>query len=85
MKTEWYKHLTREEQKEFKDLIRAGYRIIERLEEIVREKKTQVLKEITSDKSFDTPAWSEKIAHRLGKVEAYEGIIDLLDLGGKDV
>jgi hypothetical protein len=78
MKTSWTKHLKDPAEKAlFEQQVIAAKTVLERLAEIIQFRREHI--EFSSD--FETPAWSEKHAHNLGRAHSYKEILDLLTIG----
>jgi hypothetical protein len=81
MKTEWTKHLHEEEEKiKFQKRVQSAKEVLDRLKDLVNEYERGLDRSEMSAKSYDTPNWEFKQAHKNGYREALNNIKTLIDL-----
>ncbi len=80
IKTEWFKGTSSEEDKEIiRRVVLSNTVFSDMLGDILRSRIESDIRKMRSE-SFESPAWSEKMGHHLGKQEAYDSILSLLPL-----
>ena len=80
MITAWTNHLkTSEEKERFEQLFRNSSSVLERLEELVKSDLNGLERSETDIKSYDSPSWSHKQAHKNGAREAFNTILKLIN------
>lgn len=79
LSTTWFKHLPKDEQDEFAELVRSNTRVLSRLLDILTENlDTLEIKEVKED-TYRDPSWAFYQAHLNGKRAAYKEIRKLLE------
>jgi len=79
MITDWFSHLPKEKQEEFKNTVLGSKIVLDRLKEICYN-RLYALKEKPSEADYDTPSWSFKQAHRNGRIDELSQLIKLLTI-----
>lgn len=80
IKAEWFKGISSEEDKDrIRRLVLSNTLFSDKLAEIIQHRIDADVRKMGSE-SFESPAWSEKMAHHLGKQKAYQNLLDLLPL-----
>ncbi len=81
---DWTKHLkTEEEQKKFESSLRSSRFVLERLEEILRERLDNVEATELKIDEYDNASWSSKQAHRNGQRSELKQILRLINLDNR--
>ena len=73
------KGLETQRKKEIKEAYIASHTIRERLRSVLHEELDDSIKAMSKQVSFESPAWSEHQAFRLGEQEAIRKVIALLE------
>jgi len=76
MKITWVNHLPKDQQEDFKKQVRSARDVLERLKQILQEKKTEVV--LSTD--YDNPSWAYKQADRNGYDRALTEVINLINM-----
>ena len=76
MKTTWFTHLPKDQQEGFKKQVLSSRDVLERLQKIMEDKKTEVV--LSTD--YDNPSWAYKQADRNGYDRALTEVINLLTM-----
>lgn len=76
MKLNWFSHLPKDQQEDFKKQIRSATDVLERLAQILQEKQTEVV--LSTD--YDNPSWAYKQADRNGYDRALTEVINLINV-----
>lgn len=76
MKTNWFNNLPKDQQEGFKKQVRSARDVLERLEQILQEKKTEVV--LSTD--YDNPSWAYRQADRNGYDRALTEVINLINM-----
>jgi hypothetical protein len=76
MKLNWFNHLPKDQQEGFKRQVRSARDVLERLEQLLQEKKTEVV--LSTD--YDNPSWAYKQADRNGYDRALTEVINLINM-----
>jgi hypothetical protein len=76
MKTTWFTNLPKDQQEGFKKQVLSSRDVLERLTEILEDKKTEVV--LSTD--YDSPSWAYKQADRNGYDRALTEVINLLNM-----
>lgn len=76
MKTSWFTHLPKDQQEGFKKQVLSSRDVLERLQKIMEDKKTEVV--LSTD--YDNPSWAYKQADRNGYDRALTEVINLLTM-----
>lgn len=81
---DWTKHLkTEEEQKKFESSLRSSRFVLERLEEILKERLDNIEGYELSVNEYDNASWSSKQAHRNGQRSELKNILRLINLDNR--
>lgn len=81
MNVRWTKHLKSQKDKdEFKQVVVASHQVLERLEQILKEKEEESIKEIVSRDSYKYHAWSEYQADKLGYLRALRDLGEIVKI-----
>ncbi len=81
---DWTKHLkTEEEQKKFEASLRSSRFVLERLEEILRERLDNVEATELKIDEYDNASWSSKQAHRNGQRSELKQVLRLIHLDSR--
>lgn len=80
MKLNWFNHLPKDQQEGFKKQVLSARDVLERLEQILHEKKTEVV--LSTD--YDNPSWAYKQADRNGYERALTEVINLINVKDKE-
>jgi hypothetical protein len=84
MNTKWLSNLkTKQEKDKFKQYLLSCDDAFIRLSEILKEDLEQTVKEMSVEDGYDSPAWAERQADRLGKIRTLRKVIELVHLKGK--
>lgn len=70
--------MSEEDTKQFKLMFSNCHFVRDKISEAVDNYVEKATKEMTSDKSFESPAWSQKQAYNLGLLDAYSTCLKLL-------
>ncbi len=73
------KGLETQRKKEIKEAFIASHTIRERLQAVLTDELNESLKVMSSDVTFESPAWAEKQAYQLGEQAAIRKVISLLE------
>lgn len=76
MKITWFNHLPKDKQEGFKKQINSSRDVLERLQQILEDKKTEVV--LSTD--YDNPSWAYKQADRNGYDRALTEVINLINM-----
>lgn len=76
MKTTWFTHLPRDQQEGFKKQVLSSRDVLERLQKMLEDKKTEVV--LSTD--YESPSWAYKQADRNGYDRALTEVINLLNM-----
>jgi len=76
MKLSWFNNLPKDKQEDFKKQVRSARDVLERLEQILQEKKTEVV--LSTD--YDNPSWAFRQADRNGYDRALTEVINLINM-----
>lgn len=76
MKTTWFTHLPKDQQEGFKKQVLSSRDVLERLQKIMEDKKTEVV--LSTD--YENPSWAYKQADRNGYDRALTEVINLLTM-----
>lgn len=76
MKLTWVSHLPKDQQEGFKKQINSAQDILERLQQILEDKRTKVV--LSTD--YDNPSWAYKQADRNGYDRALTEVINLINM-----
>lgn len=76
MKITWFNHLPKDQQEGFKKQVLSARDVLERLDQILQEKKTEVV--LSTD--YDNPSWAYKQADRNGYDRALTEVINLINM-----
>ena len=76
MKLTWFNHLPKDQQEGFKKQIRSATDVLERLEQMLQSKRTEVV--LSHD--YDNPSWAYKQADRNGYDRALTEVINLINM-----
>ena len=76
MKLSWFNHLPKDKQEGFKKQISSSRDVLERLHQILEDKKTEVV--LSTD--YDNPSWAYKQADRNGYDRALTEVINLINM-----
>lgn len=76
MKLTWVSHLPKDQQEGFKKQINSAQDILERLQQILEDKRTEVV--LSTD--YDNPSWAYKQADRNGYDRALTEVINLINM-----
>ena len=83
--TLWFEHLkTKEEQEDFKKLLRNSTITLGRLFDIIQKKRLEVQRAETKVDVYDSPNWAYKQADTNGCVRALRNLEDLLRFASKE-
>lgn len=84
MNKKWISHLkTKEEREKFKQYLFSCNDGLHRLSEILSEELESTVKDMSTEDNYDSPAWAEQQADRLGKIRTLRKVIDLINLKSK--
>jgi len=84
MNTKWTSHLKSKQEKEkFRLYLFSCNDALERLSEVLQEDLEATVRDMSTEEGYDSPAWSERQADRLGKIRTLRKVIDLVNLKGK--
>ena len=84
MNTKWTSHLkTKQEKDKFKAYLFSCNDGFYRLSELLSEELESTVKEMSMEDNYDSPAWAEQQADRLGKIRTLRKVIDLINLKDK--
>lgn len=78
MQHQWFSHLPKNEQDEFKKLVLGSQKVLDRAAEIVYTRSIVETRPPIED--YDSPSWAYKQADRNGYLRAYTEIFNLLKL-----
>lgn len=76
MKITWFNHLPKDKQEGFKKQINSSRDVLERLQQILEDKQTEVV--LSTD--YDNPSWAYKQADRNGYDRALTEVINLINM-----
>ena len=76
MKLTWFNNLPKDKQEGFKKQINSSRDVLERLQQILEAKKTEVV--LSTD--YDNPSWAYKQADRNGYDRALTEVINLINM-----
>jgi archaellum component FlaC len=76
MKLNWINHLPKDQQEGFKKQINSSRDVLERLQQILEDKRTEVV--LSTD--YDNPSWAYKQADRNGYDRALTEVINLVNM-----
>lgn len=79
LKTEWTRHLPKDQQEDFEKYIRNSSLLIDRLVDILRTRGVTISARETSEETFESPSWSHKEAYLLGRKAELKSILSLFD------
>lgn len=74
----WVKHLPKDEQESFSQIVKNSTTVLSRLKDILDEQLRDLASKETKISEYDSPAWSSKQAHRNGQFAAIKQLRDLL-------
>lgn len=74
MKTIWFMDLPKDQQEDFKRQVSSAKDVLEKLEEILKNK----LKEVVLSEDYDNPSWAYKQADRNGYNRALTEVLNIL-------
>lgn len=81
----WTQHLkTQEEKDDFYREVMGSKRVLRRLKDIISSKEFSLDYQEMSEKSYDSPNWAYRQAHRNGFRQCVEGYKKLIDLDQQD-
>lgn len=75
---EWVKHLPKNEQESFAQIVKNSTTVLSRLKDILDERLRDLSNKEVKLTEYDSPAWSSKQAHRNGQFAAIKQLRDLL-------
>ena len=75
---DWVKHLPKDEQESFAQIVKNSTTALSRLKDILDEQLRDLAHKETKISEYDSPAWSSKQAHRNGQFAAIKKLRDLL-------
>lgn len=78
---DWFKNIPssdRKRKEEFEGVIRNSTTAFTRLQEIIKDKENILTSSMKKDHSFESPTWAHHQAFHLGKLAAYEELLQLL-------
>ena len=76
MKLTWFSNLPKDKQEGFKKQINSSRDVLERLQQILEDKQTEVV--LSTD--YDNPSWAYKQADRNGYDRALTEVINLINM-----
>lgn len=83
MKISWFSHIKDpKDQKNFKEYVKASYSVLERLSQMLEQKKSNV--EVCKAEDYNSPSWAYAAADRNGYVRALNEVIQILMEGMTD-
>lgn len=83
MNTRWTSHIkSKQDREKFKKFLLSCDDAFIRLSEILQEDLDSTVKEMSMEEGYDSPAWAERQADRLGKIRTLRKVVDLIDLKG---
>lgn len=84
MKTLWTSHLKTEEEKErFRQHVLSSRGVLERLADLMKNDIEDTITEMSRASGYETPAWSEYQADRLGALRMLRDYVDILNVDGR--
>lgn len=79
MYTFWTKGLTEKEEQEFKHLVSASSRVLDKLIDVVKDQDLKVTESRLKREKYDSPCWPYFQADCVGEQRAYKKILQLLE------
>jgi hypothetical protein len=81
MYSKWTSHLkTPEEKEQFKNSVLGSKRVLQRLQEVLDEMETEVMKAEINPKTYEIPNWANRQAHNNGYRQCLFLVKKLIDL-----
>jgi len=80
MSVKWCAHLKGSDKENFQKFVRSNSDLLRRLDQILTEDLEETYLEMSQADSYQTPAWAEKQADRLGKIRTLRKVKDLINI-----
>lgn len=79
MQVQWFNHLPKDEQEQFKQQVHGCKKVLDRLGEICYTMRVE-----SKSTDYDSPSWAFKQADANGYNRAIEDIVKFLDVASRD-
>lgn len=85
MKLIWFKNREEKEITRFKNLLMGSKEVLDRLNEILKEKEDELIRSMRAVDTYDIANWSHLQAHKNGYLSCLANIKELINLDQKEI